>query len=86
MLPSRWKLTWLLALLTVPLGAQSYAPSQSISAELLSYPLSGKAVHMLQKALRTSEAGNHTDAIQQLQATLGEVPGRSLATSTACVQ
>ncbi len=72
---STLKLTWLLALLTLPLGAQSYISTHTVSAELLSYPLSGKALHMLQKALRTSETGNHAEAIQQLQATLIKCPG-----------
>jgi Flp pilus assembly protein TadD len=65
----------LLALLALPLGAQSYISTQTVSAELVGYPLSGKAMHMLQKAMRTSKTGNHAHAIQQLQATLIKCPG-----------
>jgi tetratricopeptide (TPR) repeat protein len=90
------KLTWWLALLTLPLGAQSHegtatlwpnsvpividrspshqGPARTISAELLRYPLSGKALRMLQKALQTSEAGDHAGAVGQLQKTLGKFP------------
>lgn len=51
------------------------APARTISAELLRYPLSGKALHMLQKALQTSGAGDHSGAIEQLQKTLTKCPG-----------
>jgi tetratricopeptide (TPR) repeat protein len=61
--------------LGVARGAQSYTPSRTISAELLHYALSGKAQHMLQKALQTSEAGDHAEAIQQLQKTLTKSAG-----------
>src|SRR5580658_6743262 len=71
----RLKLTWSLALLALPLGAQSSAPASTISAELLRYPLSGKALHMLQGAMQTAEAGRHADAIEQLQKTLTKFPG-----------
>jgi tetratricopeptide (TPR) repeat protein len=47
---------------------------RTISAELLRYPLSGKALHMLQKALHKSEAGDHAGAVKQLQKTLGNFP------------
>jgi len=50
------------------------ASARTISADLLRYPLSGKALHMLQKALQTSEAGNHAGAIKQLQKTLTKFP------------
>lgn len=50
-------------------------PAGSISAELLRYPLSAKAAHMLQKALRMSESGDHAGAIQQLQKTLAKCDG-----------
>jgi Flp pilus assembly protein TadD len=72
---SRLRLICLLALLTLPLGAQSYISTHTVSAELLGYPLSGKALHMLKKALRTSETGNHADAIRELQETLIKCPG-----------
>jgi tetratricopeptide (TPR) repeat protein len=65
----RWKLTWAFTILALPLGAQT------VSADLLRYPLSGKGLHMLQKAMQTSEAGDHADAIQQLQKTLVKYPG-----------
>lgn len=70
----RLKLTWSLALLALPLGAQSVAPASTISADLLRYPLSGKALHMLQGAIETSEAGHHAAAIEQLQRTLVKFP------------
>jgi Flp pilus assembly protein TadD len=75
MLLSSLKLTCSLALLTLPLGAQSDAPVRTISAELLRYPLSDKAVHMLQKAVQTSQAGDHAGAIEQLRKTLTKCPG-----------
>jgi Tfp pilus assembly protein PilF len=62
------KLTWAFTILTLPLGAQ-------VSADVLHYPLSGKALHMLQRATESSEAGDHADAIQQLQKTLVKYPG-----------
>jgi Flp pilus assembly protein TadD len=85
------KLTWCLALLWLPpLSAQPYessapvtidpspvhqAPARTIPAELLRYPLSDKARHMLQKALQTSNAGDHANAVQELQKTLSKWPG-----------
>ena len=85
------KPTWCLALLSLPqLSAQPYessalvtidpspvhqAPARTIPAELLQYPLSDKARHMLQKALQTSNAGDHANAIKDLQKTLAKWPG-----------
>jgi tetratricopeptide (TPR) repeat protein len=95
----RLKLTWSLALLALPLGAQTHGdqrtplflsnagpvfidplparhtPSGTISTELLRYPLSEKARHMLQKALQIADAGDHVGAIKQLKKTLGNCPG-----------
>jgi Flp pilus assembly protein TadD len=51
------------------------APARTIPAELLQYPLSDKARHMLQKALQTSNAGDHANAIKELQKTLVKWPG-----------
>lgn len=83
-----WKSSWLVALLGLPICAQSHspaiiidpstvppAPARTIPADLLRYPLSGKALHMLQKALQTSEAGDHAEAIQQMRRTLLKYPG-----------
>jgi Flp pilus assembly protein TadD len=50
-------------------------PAGTVSTELLRYPLSGKAQHMLQQALQTSGKGDHAGAIQQLQKTLAKCPG-----------
>jgi tetratricopeptide (TPR) repeat protein len=50
------------------------APARTISAELLSYRLSGKARNMLQKALQTSERGDHAGAVKQLRQTLTKCP------------
>src|SRR5271163_3959058 len=50
------------------------APARTISVELLRYPLSGPALHMLQKAVRVSEAGDHAGASKQLQKTLAKFP------------
>ena len=100
---TKLKLTWSLALLALPLGAQSrdqhyeqpltvgleansgsivldrspvhQAAARTIPAELLRYPLSAKALHMLQKALRISESGDHAGAVKQLQKTLAKCPG-----------
>ena len=93
------KLTWSLALLTLPLAAQTHGdqsaplflsnagpvfidplparhtPSGTISTELLRYPLSEKARHMLQKALQIADAGDHVGAIKQLKKTLANCPG-----------
>ncbi len=98
MLSTRLKLTWSLALLAVPLGAQTGRdhqeapiawtsnapvlpdrpaqdqPARNISAELLHYPLSGKALRMLQKALQTSDVGDHLGAVRQLRKTLDKFP------------
>jgi Flp pilus assembly protein TadD len=74
MLLARLKLTGAFALLAFPLGAQS-SGARTVSAELLQYPISDKAMHMLQRALQTSEAGDHEDAIRQLQKTLTKWPG-----------
>jgi tetratricopeptide (TPR) repeat protein len=49
-------------------------PAGKISAELLRYPLSGKGRSMLQKALQTSKAGDHSGAVKQLQKTLVKCP------------
>ena len=49
-------------------------PAGKISAELLAYPLSNKALQMLRKALEISKAGDHARAIQQLQKTLAKYP------------
>jgi tetratricopeptide (TPR) repeat protein len=100
---TKLKLTWSLALLALPLGAQSrdqhyeqpltnglgtnsvplvidrstvhQAPARTIPAELLRYPLSAKALHMLQRALQISESGDHAGAVKQLQKTLAKCPG-----------
>lgn len=50
------------------------APS-TISTELLRYPLSGKALNMLRRALQMSDKGDHARAIEQLQKTLVKCPG-----------
>jgi tetratricopeptide (TPR) repeat protein len=50
------------------------APARTISAELLRFPLSDQALHMLQKALKASDAGQHLAAIKQLQKTLAKFP------------
>jgi Flp pilus assembly protein TadD len=50
------------------------APAPTIPAELLRYPLSAKARYMLQKALQTSDAGDHAGAVKQLQKTLAKFP------------
>jgi len=81
------KLTWSLTLLGLPLCAQPksapivvdrspvhQAPARTIPAELLRYPLSAKALHMLQKALQISESGDHPSAVKQLQRTLAKCP------------
>ncbi|MGP0073726.1 MAG: tetratricopeptide repeat protein [Bryobacteraceae bacterium] len=78
----RLKLTWWF-LLALPLAAQHLlidpAPVRqerphTVSAELLRYPLSYKAQHMLQKALQMSDAGDHAGAVKQLQQTLAKYP------------
>jgi len=56
-------------------SASRKPPAGKISAELLRYPLSAKAQRMLQKALQTSEAGDHAGAVKQLQKTLTGCPG-----------
>lgn len=71
---SRLKLPWAVALFALPLGAQSDAPVRTISAELLRYQVSEKALHMLQKAVRASQAGDHAGAIQELQETVAKHP------------
>jgi tetratricopeptide (TPR) repeat protein len=48
------------------------APARTIPAEMLRYPLSANALHMLQKALQISEAGDHAGAVKQLQKTLAK--------------
>src|ERR1700681_197170 len=55
-------------------SAVRHAPAGKISAELLRYPLSDKARRMLQKALQTSKAGDHSGAVKQLQQTLTKCP------------
>ena len=100
---TRLALACSLALIALPLGAQSYndhqeaplaiglgpnstpvfldrstvrpAPARTVSAELLRYPLSGKARAMLEKALQVAESGDHLGAIKQLQKTLAKCPG-----------
>ena len=86
---TKLKLTWLLALplgaqsfggpnslpIVIDRSPFHQAPARTISAELLRYPLSAKALHMLQKALQTSEAGDHLGAVKQLQKTLAKCPG-----------
>jgi len=52
-----------------------HAPAHTIPAELLRYPLSGKALRMLRKAMQTAEAGDHLGAVEQLQKTLTKCPG-----------
>ncbi len=99
MLLRRSKLTWVFALLSLPLCAQygdqaasSPArwpndvrvivdpatahpnPARTVPAELLRYPLSSKALHMLQKALQLSGTGDHAAAIKQLTKTLDKCP------------
>jgi len=73
------KLSCSIALLALPLVAQSFggrnAAPRTVSVELLRYPLSAKALYMLQKALQTSEEGDHAGAIKQLQKTLAKCPG-----------
>src|SRR5580692_11268033 len=77
-MPLRLKSIWPLALLALPLGAQSFdgqrAP-RTVSVELLRYPLPAKALYMLQKALQISEQGDHAGAVKQLQKTLTKCPG-----------
>lgn len=55
-------------------AARDHPPSGKISAELLRYPLSAKALKMLRKALELSDAGDHSGAVQQLQKTLAKCP------------
>jgi tetratricopeptide (TPR) repeat protein len=55
--------------------APRQAQPSTISTELLRYPLSGKALNMLRKALQMSDKGDHTGAIRQLQRTLAQCPG-----------
>jgi tetratricopeptide (TPR) repeat protein len=50
-------------------------PTATVSAEVLRYPLSDKALQMLRKALQISDAGDHARAIRQLQKTLDKCPG-----------
>jgi tetratricopeptide (TPR) repeat protein len=50
------------------------APTGKISAELLRYPLSGKALKMLRKALQLAHTGDHAGAVKQLQMTLAKCP------------
>jgi tetratricopeptide (TPR) repeat protein len=73
------KLCGLVALLALPLGAQPVSgPSEAprtVSVELLRYPLSAKALNMLQKALQISEQGDHAGAVKQLEKTLAKFPG-----------
>jgi tetratricopeptide (TPR) repeat protein len=75
------KLSCSVALLALPLGAQSFGASgaspapRTVSVELLRYPLSAKALYMLQKALQISARGDHLGAIKQLQKTLSKCPG-----------
>lgn len=70
---TKLKLAWSLVLLVLPLIAQQ-APTGKISLELLRYPLSAKALHMLQEALQMSESGDHSGAVKQLQKTLAKCP------------
>jgi len=73
MLFTKQTFTFALALLALPLGAQQ-GPPRKISVELLRYRLSGRALHMLQKALQISESGDHPGAVKQLQKTLAKCP------------
>jgi len=50
------------------------APARTVPVELLRYPLSSKALHMLQKALKASDAGDHSGAVKQLQKTIAKCP------------
>jgi Flp pilus assembly protein TadD len=73
------RLAWLFALLALPLLAQPFAvptiaQAGTVSAELLRYPLSDKAVHMLQKAFQLSGAGEHAGAVKQLEKILDRCP------------
>jgi Flp pilus assembly protein TadD len=58
-----------------PSPIRETSAARTVSAELLRYPLSGKALRMLQKALHSSETGDHAAAIQELQTTLIKCPG-----------
>jgi Flp pilus assembly protein TadD len=53
---------------------EGQAPARTVSAELLSYPISDKARHMLQKAVEISAKGDHPGAVLQLQKTLAKFP------------
>ncbi len=76
---SSLKLKYFVALLALPLGAQSFggasAAPRTVSVELLRYPLSAKALYMLQRALQISEQGDHAGAVKQLDKTLAKFPG-----------
>jgi len=77
----RWTLIWSLVVFALPLWAShvprdpSTAPTWTVSAELLRYPLSDKALQMLQKALQISNAGDHNGAVKQLEKTLTKCHG-----------
>lgn len=55
-------------------ASRDQPPTGKISAELLKYPLSSKALKMLRKALQLSDAGDHSGAVLQLQKTLAKCP------------
>ena len=85
------KLVWSLALVSLPLlraqpdsvpviidpSPVHQAHARTIPAELLRYPISDKARHMLRKALQTSNDGDHADSVKQLQKILAKWPGTS---------
>jgi Tfp pilus assembly protein PilF len=54
--------------LALPIGAQT------ISAELLAYPVPPRASYMMQQALQMSGNGDHTGAIVELKKTLEKFP------------
>jgi Flp pilus assembly protein TadD len=57
-----------------PSNTEGHAPASTVSVELLSYPISDKARHMLQKAVEISVKGDHPGAVAQLQKTLAKFP------------
>lgn len=77
----RRTLIWSFVLFALPLSAShvqhgpSPVPRGTVSTELLRYPLSGKALQMLQKALQISNAGDHKGAAKQLEKTLTRCHG-----------
>ena len=59
---------------TTPQAARPQSPAGTVSVDLLRYPLSGKARHLLQKALHSMETGDDAAAIQQLQEAMAKYP------------